>query len=199
MDNSIGTVLGKIEVQEILEGLGVTSDLAIVFQERVTEYAAAKGGNELTDSLFASEDFGSGQTFDSKRTALVKVPKGKIQAEVEAKLKAFPDAVIYRILSNDIMDVLSEDQKAMLGNDGNKTIEEYKEDKSVKAPNADGELEEILDSNGRVQYRSLFYSSVAKEDIDYRVAGRTSIINETELTDATAAVTADMEAEAGKM
>jgi len=162
---------GNIIVTKVVEGMSKGSDIAVLSQPVRTIYPSASAGNDKVDSLFGSADFGDGQSYESKRPAIIKVPKGTAVAAVIAKIDALENPRIYRILSFNVEDVLTDDQKSMVAQGlSSMTMEQYKEDKAVK----NGETGEKVLMDGKVQYRSLFFSTTPVEDIDNREVTATS-------------------------
>ncbi len=156
---------GSVTVLKVVEGMSNSSDIAVVQQEVSSIYPAASAGNDKVDALFASNEFGDGQTYTSKRTAIVKVPKGTTAEQVATKIAAHPNARIYRILSHDVKDVLTNDQISMVEQGlSSMTFAQYEEEKAVK----DAETGAKILHNGQVQYRSLFFATSPVEDIDNR-------------------------------
>jgi hypothetical protein len=156
---------GDITITKVMEGKSATSDIAVLAQPINTVYPAAQAGNDKADSLFDTADFGDGQSYASTRNAIIKVPKGTTVEQVQTKMDNLPDARIYRELSFDIEDVLTDNQKSMLAQGlSTMSLEEYKENKAVK--NSETQAKVLVD--GKVQYRSLYFAATAKADIDHR-------------------------------
>ena len=157
---------GKVTTTRVQDGISASADIAVLRQDVVTTYPAASAGNNKVASLFGGSDFGDGQTYNSSRNTIYKIPKGMTAEQVAAHLEnVAPSAHIYRELSFDIKDVLTDDQLSMLDQGlSSKTIEEYKEDKAVK--NSETQAKVLVD--GKVQYRSLHLAMEFKADVDYR-------------------------------
>lgn len=130
-------------------------------------YPDGKAGNSLNDSIFTNDafGFGEGSSFEDKRVTWIDVPAELTKAEVEAQLKKYPNARLYKVLSYDINDVLTEEQKsAMESGLSSKTLDDYKEALCVK----NAETGEVIMHNGKEQYRTIGFSISGKEDVDLR-------------------------------
>ncbi len=159
------TEFAKIVVTKVVEGMSKNSDIAVLSQPVKTIYPSANSGNDKTDALFGASAFGDGQSYESKRPAIIKVPKGTTAEQVQAKIDALEEPRIYRILSNNVKDVLTDEQISMVDQGlSSKSYADYKAEKSVK----NGETKEEVLFNGQVQYRSLFFSATPVEDVDNR-------------------------------
>ena len=194
----------RITVDSVQDGANPEkSKIAILKQVVVTTYPATKAGNSKTSSLFSTESFGVGSQYgnrpgDKPRASLIKIPVDAdiddVKAQIEALYQAGNQPRLYKILSNDVMDVLTDEQKDMIPNADfpEITLVSYKAKKTVR----DGDTQEpILDKNGRIQYGSTYFSHVLKEDEDYRMAPtRTQVSQEPAENFLTGDVNADAEA-----
>lgn len=138
-----------------------------------TSYPSKKVSNSMQDSIFGNEAFGfESQDFTATETrvAWIPVPSGATEEEVEANLsKAIANgATLYRVMSN--KPILTEDQDYSI-QVGNKTLADYAAAQVVRYPESHpqgGQL--IKDTNGKVQYRRIFFKSSPMEDVDNRTA-----------------------------
>lgn len=165
MENQIKKAFNPITVDEVKASQYKDHLLqAQVRQTVTTTYPSKRVGNSLSDSLFSTENFGiaDGQSFNSTRVTWVDVPLNTTKAQVEELLAQKPNARIQRIISNDVMDVLTDEQKSAIER-GVRTVAEYKESLRVKDGNG-------VDLPGTPQYRQYFFKTTAVEDIDLRVA-----------------------------
>jgi len=149
------------------------SKLGNLFQaqlrQQVEETYGRRANNSRTDSLFDDADFGeelTTQTYTTTRVAWINVPSSSTVESVAALLAAHPASRIYRILSFDVTDVLTDEQRAVWSNssydfDRESVIER------MKVRDADGEI--VLDPVYKCpMYRQSFFSKNGHEDLDYR-------------------------------
>lgn len=128
-------------------------------------------GNSIQDNIFTSTDFGlKEQEFVSgdTRVAWISVPEGSTEESVAERLKEFPKANIYRILSS--KPILTEQDEAVI------EMEEFEvsrdsiaEKQAVRySSNHEDAGQLIPDSRGKIQYRRTAFSKEGKEDLDIR-------------------------------
>jgi len=162
------TVFGKITVDSVSENTykkGIYQ--AQLRQVVTTEYPSVKLGNSNSDLLFGEDAFNlpAGQSYDSTRITWIPVPEGTTAEKVAERLEATPDARIYRVISNNVADVMTEEQHQSV-KAGLRTMEDFKDSLIVR------------DSDGNtitpVQFRQNFFSATGKEDIDLRTAANVS-------------------------
>lgn len=178
--NAIKTEIFKspIEVAEIrVSDFQKTGTKTAVLKQIVnikSVYPTKSVSSDLQDNIFGMQDFGfEEQEFESKRTnvAFIPVPENATVESVTAQLKKFPGACLYRILSNE--PILTDKQRYAISQ-GLKTLDDFANSQVVRygegSENA-GEL--LLDSNGKVQYKAVFFSTKPKDDIDLRTADDT--------------------------
>jgi hypothetical protein len=141
-----------------------------------TFYPSKTVTSNLQDNPFNTEDFGFEETeyeTDSVRVAWVDVPVKLSDAVVIARLKSITAARLYRILSNH--PILSDRQEYTIENpiagaDITLTLESIADRQAIRYPKnhaTDAGLL-IMDGNGKPQYKAIFFSKTAKEDIDRR-------------------------------
>lgn len=145
-------------------------DQAQLRQTVLTIYPSARVTNSLTSGLFESGDFKlpAGQSFSSTRVTWIPVPKGTTLAQVEKELSRNPKARIARVISNNLEDILTEEQKNAVAT-GLVTLEKLEEKHVVK----DASGNEVSPR----QYRQNFFSKSGAPDIDKRTAGKQSAAN----------------------
>ena len=116
----IKTVFGKITVQRIIPGnqfIAGSASVALLAQEVVRVYPGSQAGNSKQDGLYEDSHFNNPNTtreFSQVRYCLVKVPNGESVEAVQAKIDALENPTIYRILSNSVSDVITDEQKTMM-------------------------------------------------------------------------------------
>ena len=174
-DSGIITQYGKVVVHKMNENTlpdNTKTFSATLKQDIKKTYPASRPGNSLSDGLFVSEELGGeGQSYNQSRYTIVKAPEGATAAQVAQKLSAFPTACIYAILSNDIEDVITDEQKrAMETGLTSLSLDDYKDRHEVQ----DKEGNHYLDGNGNRQYRRWLFSQEWVEDIDNREVGATA-------------------------
>ena len=136
--------------------------------ETISLYPTKSVNSDLQDNVFGIEDFGFEATpHSNKRTNVVflDVPEGSTVESVKERLSKFPNATLYRILSNH--PILTDKQQYAIDN-GIRTKEEFANSQVVKYGEGEHAGELILDQNGKVQYKATFLSTTDKEDVDRR-------------------------------
>lgn len=132
-------------------------------------YPTKSVANNMQDNVFGMEDFGFEEqeyVNQENRVSWIDVPMGTSAEAVLAKLESFPGASLYRVLSNH--PILTDNQVYAI-NQGLTTKDVFAERQIVRYPEGSENAGKIaLDSNGKPQYRAVFFSSSAKEDQDNR-------------------------------
>lgn len=143
-----------------------------------TTYPAARVNNSLNEGLFNTEDFNltGGQTYQSTRVTWLDVPAGTTAEQVQTLLEAKPEARIYRIISNNVEDVMSAEQKQAVSA-GLRTLEAFQEQLRVRY--VDPTTSELI-AVEPAQYRNYGFSQSAKADIDYRTTERVELEGKTQ-------------------
>lgn len=143
-----------------------------------TTYPAARVNNSLNEGLFNTEDFNltGGQTYQSTRVTWLDVPAGTTAEQVQTLLEAKPEARIYRIISNNVEDVMSAEQKQAVSV-GLRTLEEFQEQLRVRY--VDPTTSELI-AVEPAQYRNYGFSQSSKADIDYRTTERVELEGKTQ-------------------
>jgi len=141
-------------------------DSAQLRQIMTTTYPSVRIGNSKSDGLFNQEDFKllEGKSYTSTRVTWINAPSGTTVQQIQELLASKPNACIYRTISFRIEDVLTDEQKQAISA-GLRSVEEFKDQLRVRRQNEAGQVVEI---DGPPQYRQYFFSTVAKEDEDYR-------------------------------
>ena len=134
---------------------------------KTTSYYPTKSvSNEFQDNIFDLEDFGiTSEPYESERVsvAFLTVPEGTTVESLTKKLERFPDACVYRILSNSPILTQAQERSIKIGQ---KTYDDYANTQVIRSGGEDSKL--VLDKNGKVQYKVVFFSSTEKADIDKR-------------------------------
>lgn len=134
-------------------------------------YPSTQANRSIDDALYSNEDFGFAEkafTNEENRVHFLNVPLGTKPEDVMSKLAAMPGACILRILSN--TPILTNEQKFNISA-GVTTKDVIANSQVVRFPKGhplEGQI--VLDRNGKVQYREVAFSKVAKEDLDLRTA-----------------------------
>jgi hypothetical protein len=130
-------------------------------------YPSKQVSSDLKDNPFSMVDFGfEEQEFETQenRVAWVDVPTDATSDDVLAKLPV--DGKLYRIMSN--RPILSNHQAYSI-EVGLKTMEEYADSQVVRFGEAHAEGGQLIkDTNGKPQYRAIFYSNTPKGDVEMR-------------------------------
>jgi hypothetical protein len=173
LNSGIKTSFGKITVDKVEENSYKKGLYQAQLRQVVTTtYPSKRVGNSESDSLFEIDafDLGEGKEYTSERLCWLDVPNGTSKKKVEELLKANPKAKIWRKISYDVTDVLTEEQIGAM-EAGITTREALEESKVVK--DADGDV--VDDGNGP-QYRQYFFSKDGmRADIDYRGTSNKSV------------------------
>jgi len=130
-------------------------------------YPSKQITNSLQENPFQMTDFG----FEEKefantenRVAWIDVPVGVTSDDVLGRIAE--TACLYRIMSN--RPILSDNQVYSI-EVGLKTMDDYADSQVVKFGNGHENAGQIiLDTNGKPQYRAIFYSNTAKADVEMR-------------------------------
>lgn len=136
--------------------------------ETLSRYPGMQIANEMEQNVFSVDDFKNikPQEFTSKETrvAWIDVPVGTTAEQVQAKISN--KASLYRVLSN--APILTSGHKNAIAR-GLVTKDKIADGQVLRYPAGnDKEGQIILDSEGRVQYRKIFFWNEPKEDVDLR-------------------------------
>lgn len=137
----------------------------------VTSYPSKRVSNSIQDNIFDTSEFGfkpTDYTSTETRVAWMDVPTGTTVEQVQAKLSNFPKATLYRTLAN--RPILSDSEKYAVNNpEMDVELDNFANSQVVRYPrNHDQEGQIALDTNGKVQYRRVAFSSQGIEDTDVR-------------------------------
>lgn len=173
-------IAGSITVDSVKKGMydGDKEETAQLRQVVTlkSKYPKKQIANSHQDNVFGVEDFGyESLEFENKenRVTWINVPQGSTPVQVAAKLEAFPNARLYRVLSN--RPILTDSQKYAIDNKIT-TIGVFAASQAVRVPENDETKENgtagklALDPSGKIQYRAIFFSKDGKADQDNRKA-----------------------------
>lgn len=142
-------------------------------QEVVTKsyYPTKSIANDKQDNIYGMDEFGfEEQEYVNRenRVAWIDVPEGTSVEEVSGKLAQFPNAGLYRVLSNS--PILTENQKYAIES-GITHLDNFANTQVVRFPEGSENAGELaLDSNGKPQYRAIFFKKDNPVDEDLRTA-----------------------------
>lgn len=136
----------------------------------LSEYPSKSVSSNLQDNIFGESDFGyEPNVLSSERTnvAWIVVPETSTVEDVEAQLKKFPAATLYRI--TDSHPILSDSQAYAISQ--GLTTKDVFADKQIQRHGVDnpdmgwskGDI--ICDGLGRPIYKACFLSTTAKDDV----------------------------------
>ena len=134
-------------------------------------YPSKSVSNDMQDNIFGTKEFGyAEQSYENEevRVAWINVPKNATEASVMEQLNKFPEATLYKVLSN--KPILTSDQKYAV-KEGITSLEAIASKQVVRYGDGHenaGSL--VLDPNGKVQYRQVYFKANAIEDQDLRTA-----------------------------
>lgn len=169
------TVLSKVTVSRVYESdYQAKGTLTAELRQEVTvvsRYPGTRITNSENDNIFELSDFRMGENVyerTSQRVAWINVPDGTTLEAAREKLEKFPNAVLYRVLSNH--PILSDSEQYALdsgeypvdiGTFSDKQLVRYGDnDENAGMP--------IPDRNGKPQYRKICFSREHREDMDNR-------------------------------
>ncbi len=153
-------------------------------------YPSKSVRNSLQDNPFGNEEFNfEEQVFDSSETrvAWIDVPKATFDTveKVSERMKAIPEATLYRILSN--KPSISDAQQAGITSGqttldiiANSQVVRYPKNTKVGDVDVSGQI--VLDTVGKPQYRGVYYSNTAKSDADMRTTDVSDFYTTPEIT-----------------
>ena len=146
-------------------------------------YPTKQVRNDKQDNVYGLSDFSAGgekeYTNKETRVAWITVPKGESVEKVTEKLGKFPAARLYRILAN--KPILTSGQKAAIASpDLDATKDTFADRQAVRNPENNSL---VLDKNGKIQYRSIFFSTEGNPDQDLRSADPTDFWASTALNE----------------
>lgn len=183
-DNRVkkAVTVGAILVDKIYKGdFQKPGTLTVQLKQTIdTEavYPAKSVTSSLQDNVFGLEAFGfeEGQKFNSSetRTAWLDVPEAlATEAAVKEQLAKFPNSRLYRILSNH--PILSDNQ--VYGITAGLTTKDIIANRQAvrygEGHEKAGEL--IMDPNGKVQYKGIYFSKDGVADMEKRTEDTTDV------------------------
>ena len=151
----------------------------------VSLYPTKSISNSLNANIFEAKDFGFAETpFENteNRVAWIDVPPDSTPTSVLNRLKEFPEAGLYRILSNH--PILSDtDMYAIGAEELDVTKDSIANKQAVRLPEGDPRAGQLaLDLNGKIQYRRIAFSTVEMADQDSRTSNPADFYASPELT-----------------
>lgn len=148
-------------------------------------YPSKSVTNSLNQNIFSTQDFGfEEQKFDSSETrvAWLDVPMNSTPESVMDKLKAAPEATLYRVLSNKPV-LADSDMYAINNPDLQVTMDDYARRQAVRFPEGHPDAGKLaLDRNGKIQYRRIAFSLNKVADVDTRTSDPADFWASPELT-----------------
>lgn len=176
----------EIEVSRVYQGeYDKEGTITAELKQTVTtksHYPGKSVVNDKQDNIFSAADFNfEEQEYENKevRVAWIPVPEGMNQEQVQTQLDNFPEANLYKVLSN--QPIITDAQQYAIDN-GITSIDVFANAQAVRYPKGheqEGEL--ALDKNGNIQYRAIFFSNSGKEDQDNRVEDKSQVYMSEEL------------------
>lgn len=134
-----------------------------------TFYPSKQVSNSHQDNPFSLEEFGFSETKyenQEQRVAWLDIPQGLSVEDVLGRIPA--EACLYKILSN--RPILTDSQNYAIEQEL-RTLDNFADSQIVRyGENHEKAGQIVPDANGKPQYRAVFFSSTAKEDIDLRDA-----------------------------
>jgi hypothetical protein len=134
-------------------------------------YPTKSVGNELKDNLFSVAELGipEGEPFESKETRVTwnDVPLDATVESVTEQLKSFPEARIYKMLSN--QPIISSSQQAAI-EQGLTSLEKIADQQAVRYPLSNEKAGQLVISNGKPFFRVTYFSKTNEKDTDTRDA-----------------------------
>lgn len=171
--NKIIVTRDKIVVSRIFEskyqkGSTLTAELKQTVYSSITYPPKKSVANKVLDNPFLNQE--QGKTFTRSKTfvAFLDVDEDMSIEEAQKIVDKYPEAVIYKILSN--YPILSSSQELSLNSLEDKNERQQRYDLIAIRQLVQRKGRIILDSFGKPQYLATFYSNTFKEDEDYRTS-----------------------------
>lgn len=170
-EKSVGELtVSRVYASQYQDDKSMTAELKQVVNSK-SFYPEKSVSSNMQDNIFSTEEFGYTQkAFENveTRVAWIDVPRAATQESVQQKLNTLTGACLYRVLSN--KPIITDKQKAaIISNEMNLTEDMLADRQVVRYPaNHEFAGEIALDKNGKVQYRSVFFSAKARQDEDWR-------------------------------
>ena len=204
---TLEVTLGKVTVDSVgphpfHEG---ERDQAQIRQVYITHYPSSRPNSSLVEDLFEISEFGLESSLDAEnvRVTWIDIPLGTTQQQVEAQLEKFQESTVYRILGDDVRQVMTAGQMHAAHSD---EYPDYDTDKAKRKHvvmrvnqksglpvpitkdgqelegsvtlTENGKVAEIIDETG-FQYRATGWARNYKEDIDLREPSERIVLAET--------------------
>ena len=139
-------------------------------------YPTKSVSNELKDSLFSVAELGipEGEPFESTETRVTwnDVPLDATIKSVTEQLKSFPEARIYKMLSN--QPIISSSQQAAI-DQGLTSLEKIADQQAVRYPLSNEKSGQLVISNGKPFFRVTYLSLTNEKDTDTRDANQENV------------------------
>lgn len=164
-DKIIATRIFNSEFQK--EGT-LTVELKQTVHSSITYPPKKSVSNKVLDNPFLNEVQEKPKTFTRTKTfvAFLDVDEDYDIEDIETILNNYPNAVIYKILSNH--PILNDNQKAVIDSIEDKDLKQQRFDVIANRQLVVRKGRIILDGYGKPQYLATFYSNTPHEDIDLR-------------------------------
>lgn len=175
MENSYNKIIvtrDKIFVSRIFEskfqkGNTLTAELKQTVHSSITYPPKKSVANKVLDNPFLNEE-SVGKTFTRSKTfvAFLDVDEDLSIEDAQKVIDNYPNAIIYKILSNH--PILTSSQRLALDSMEDKELRQQRYDLIANRQLIVKKGRIILDSFGKPQYLATFYSNDFKEDEDHR-------------------------------
>lgn len=134
----------------------------------IASYPTKSVVSSLQNNIFGAKDFGFEST-DYKstetRVAWINVPAGSTIETVREQLKKFPKAKLYRVLSN--KPIISDVQEYAISQKLT-SVDIIADGQVVRYPKGSENEGRLILSNGKPQYRAVYFHTEGLEDMDNR-------------------------------
>lgn len=155
-DNGLYMQYAPIEVEFLQRDRFRDGLFQAQLRQRVMKiYPAVRIGNSLSDQITDIDkiNISAGQKYITERVTWLHVDPGSTRFSVSMEIRKYPESVLYRLMSNRVEDVLSNEQLRQIET-GFLSVEHFRYKHRV--PDAPE------------QYRNIAFSKQFKEDVDYR-------------------------------
>lgn len=177
-------IFSKVTVDNVTPGLkGDKGIFQAQLRQTVTKrYPSARPNNSNTlGALFSNNEFEiEAQEYESIRVTWIGVPAGTTEEEVQKRIDALKNPRIYTVISHDVKDVMTDEQRAAIL--AGLTTEKAIAERTMVRDNSGAVVQPI-------QYKANFFATEAVEDVDRRPETRhmvdtadTAVTNEQVMT-----------------